>query len=355
MDQKMKKSIIEISILALIVCTIGCSKKETPLLSKISKESIMFYKNNCSYEQVFKYVETINLEASDSALIASVWGIGISNDNNIVIQESGAINAMKMFSSTGRFIRKIGRIGQGPGEYGQVSALRISNNKIILLDLALQRVSIYSKEGNYEKSWKISRYYSDIAVDDNKIVLLRHLYTPNDNDFDVFDYDGNLLFSDKFSESKNKEIRQLLAGNAFHISIFSGNLYYIGNDDYKLICYDLIRKEVLWEKQNISGKVKRPEKSTLLNIDPVKNGLPYTAIWELYTTEKGLILVETQEYFLIYDDLGNYLNTVNKKYSGPGYVNYIKNNSLYSLIQEYPNQKNDFKNPLIEKYDINEK
>lgn len=353
--RSLKTYFLLITLLFMIISSmISCSKNDPVTSSKLTSEYIAYIKEAKSVEKLFTKTDRIELETTDSSLVSTVWGFEMI-DSNIVVQESGAINSVKLFSNTGAFIKKIGHSGQGPGEYGQVSLLKTSSNKIVILDLALQRVTVFSKGGSYENSWQIKQYYNDMAITNDKIILLRSYSKIEDKVFDVFDYTGKLLFSDKLPESKNEEVRPFLAGGGFHIAVSLNLLYYIGNDDFKIICYNMNKRKIIWEKQDVPSNIKLPVLSELKNADFKRNGVPYTSIWSFQATASGLTVIETKELFLFYDDLGNYLNAVNKKYPGAGNVSCFNVNSLYTMVQSGSTKNDNISNPEIYIYEFNVK
>lgn len=80
--------------------------------------------------------EFIQLETNDSSLFERVYHVGIS-DNYIAIHSYGR-HPIKLFNRQGKFIRNIGTIGRGPGEFTSLYGIQIDepNNRIYLTPFA---------------------------------------------------------------------------------------------------------------------------------------------------------------------------------------------------------------------------
>ena len=72
---------------------------------------------------------------------------------------------IKVFTPEGRFVRTIGREGEGPGEF-RIGFITVRGQHLVLHDPRLSRTSVFDTAGNYLRSWRTSCcYWSDIQVD----------------------------------------------------------------------------------------------------------------------------------------------------------------------------------------------
>jgi hypothetical protein len=79
------------------------------------------------------------------------------NDNIYVLDKKEA--KVYVFSSEGRYLKNIGRLGEGPGEFRKPCSLYIdSNDLIFVLDESNRRIEIFNKEADYVKSIKIINF-----------------------------------------------------------------------------------------------------------------------------------------------------------------------------------------------------
>lgn len=89
--------------------------------------------------------EMIPLETNDSSLFESIYHIGIS-ENYIAIHSRGRM-PIKLFSRKGKFIRNVGKIGRGPGEFNSLYGIQLDEvaNKIYLTPFAnAKNILVYS-------------------------------------------------------------------------------------------------------------------------------------------------------------------------------------------------------------------
>ncbi len=92
-----------------------------------------------------KKCEMIPLETNESSLFESVYHIGIS-DNYIAIHSRGQM-PIKLFDRKGKFIRNIGSIGKGPGEFSSLYGMQLDepNNRVYLTPFAnAKELIVYS-------------------------------------------------------------------------------------------------------------------------------------------------------------------------------------------------------------------
>ena len=87
------------------------------------------------YSSVFKNVRTIILETSRNCLIGATTELQIF-DSCIYLLDARVAKGLFVFDMEGRFIRKIGSLGNGPGEYAVIKdfTLDTENGVIYLLD-----------------------------------------------------------------------------------------------------------------------------------------------------------------------------------------------------------------------------
>jgi len=73
---------------------------------------------------------------------------------------------IKVYDAEGRFLRTVGRQGQGPGEFGTPSSFELlSGGRICLLDGGQHRVTILTTDGQYLSSFLVEGFHRDVAVD----------------------------------------------------------------------------------------------------------------------------------------------------------------------------------------------
>ncbi len=101
-----------------------------------------------------RFVPEITVD--DSALPKDVFFLGYGD---IVADESGNVYILdskaqhiKKFDSNGKFLKLIGREGQGPGEFSRPSGLVCSGDKLVAWDMRAFRFSLFTLDGEPIKS-----------------------------------------------------------------------------------------------------------------------------------------------------------------------------------------------------------
>jgi hypothetical protein len=69
------------------------------------------------------------------------------DDGSIVVADALAAE-LRVFDAAGRYVRAIGRNGEGPGEFRNLTAVWRHHDSLAAWDAALRRVSVFDREGN---------------------------------------------------------------------------------------------------------------------------------------------------------------------------------------------------------------
>lgn len=157
-------------IILFSICLIfnSCSKQKTP--GSTPPEISEIIQNANSFDDIFKKTGTVTLKPDTAHLIGGVsCMIRLSNGNIVVADNLG--NQLLLFDNKGSFIKQIGRMGKGPGEYLQMSdILHDKNDNILLFSNNLQRVIEYKSDGSYINSITLG-FGRKIALAKNNLYL----------------------------------------------------------------------------------------------------------------------------------------------------------------------------------------
>jgi hypothetical protein len=149
-------------LLLLAMVTVSCdSGKKKDIIGNDNIYTVDF-DNTLKEEKIymsslFKKVKPIPLETTDESLIGYIRNVQIF-DGKIFVLDKDFAKGVFVFDMDGKFIRKIGRIGQGPGEYVYLSDFTIDeiNRQIYLIDRDVNCIIIYDIDtGKYIKQIKI--------------------------------------------------------------------------------------------------------------------------------------------------------------------------------------------------------
>lgn len=121
-------------------------------------------------------IEIVLLDGSDEALVANSHAI--VSDNYILIKGTDN-NPYKLFDKKGKFIAKIGTIGQGPGEYNLVYDAQIDekNKRIYLLPWQSDKLLVFDFTGKALEPYPLAARLpkGKFKVNDDKTITLATL------------------------------------------------------------------------------------------------------------------------------------------------------------------------------------
>jgi hypothetical protein len=92
---------------------------------------------------------TIGADLSNpAAVLYQPAGVTASEDGTIYVADRGA-NDIKMFAADGTYLKTFGNEGQGPGEFGSVSAITVAGEFLVARDLRNRRFSVWTLGGEH--------------------------------------------------------------------------------------------------------------------------------------------------------------------------------------------------------------
>lgn len=95
-----------------------------------------------SFGDAFVLVKDLALPDSGPMAVASIHSLDVRNDGTLLIADRRSHN-LKLLTSTGTFIRAIGRLGSGPGEFREPFDARFTpSGGIVVADPELVRVTV---------------------------------------------------------------------------------------------------------------------------------------------------------------------------------------------------------------------
>ena len=89
------------------------------------------------------------LEGSEEYTLGQIVQLVVGKDGAIFAAEANP-SAVRMYNASGKFVRKVGGVGSGPGEFRNVAALAVMHDgSIVVRDGNLGRTNIHDAQGNY--------------------------------------------------------------------------------------------------------------------------------------------------------------------------------------------------------------
>ena len=156
------KSLITYSI---IFSLLSCNSKEKTDFITISVDYDK--DNNLSLSEISEKIDAIELEVTDESLIQKISHV-LYSPEIIIIQESKSI---MLFDKNGKFIRRIGSVGQGPGEFISIGS--------ITADFESEKIFVYSDNGKF-----ICYDFSGNVIKETPLGYYNRMYNPYMNFID---------------------------------------------------------------------------------------------------------------------------------------------------------------------------
>ncbi|HLO58620.1 MAG TPA: 6-bladed beta-propeller [Bacteroidales bacterium] len=175
--------------LIFLILIAGCGRQDTSLPvidTQASKPRVV------NLSEIFEKDEMIILETSDSCLLTNISQVIKTKDAIYVLDNNWNVSRIGMFDRTGRFIRWIGRMGNGPEEYHFLSAITLDSINQKLIAVSEKDILEYKLDGSFIQSYPtgIKSQIENIYVINDTIWLFNHDYynTPDERKIIYFYY-----------------------------------------------------------------------------------------------------------------------------------------------------------------------
>ena len=119
--------------------------------------------------------------ADDTSLFSEVGEVEVDAANRVWLFDYQS-NRLFIFDSTGKLVRRIGRQGQGPGEFAAGNGLvALPDTGVAILDARNARISFFTSGGDFRTSWPVpSGFFTSngLISDSTGALYLRRPVTP---------------------------------------------------------------------------------------------------------------------------------------------------------------------------------
>lgn len=111
------------------------------------------------FDSIYESVRIVPLETNEHSFFGGVSAMDIINDTVYILDARG-VKSLLRFTTKGKFVDKIGSIGQGPGEYISPQNFFVFRDRICIIDNSQQKILCYNKNGEYIEVKRLP-YYAD--------------------------------------------------------------------------------------------------------------------------------------------------------------------------------------------------
>lgn len=211
----MKKPYI-IGFIFLVICIFSSCKEEKSELDIeiINIENAIGKGDKINLSSISESINYVKLETDSNCLLGKIKSPHrdiVFSGNKVFVTDN---KNLYCFDSNGKFLNKIGYLGRGPGEYGDVARFTVMHElkKIAILSETRRSVFIYDYTGNFINRINVDFYPTNIASIGDYIILvnckgrreLTDYYT-----FTIFTHEGDLVkrVFNRDNEMKVKALR----------------------------------------------------------------------------------------------------------------------------------------------------
>lgn len=290
----------QLCIILISICFFACSSKknngvDTVLVlgGKADNTSLI------EFEDLFEPVGVQPLETDRECLVTNVSKVDVFEGDYYILDRYQQ-NTILVFNSLGHFVRRIGVLGKGHGEYPGISDFAIDRirRQVVVLS-APSKVYIYDMNGTFVKAKDISKslLWNIISCEDGFICSSNHrTYTEGEDACLFYRFDEEFVMQDKWGEVLPQQLH--VAGQTSSIlQEDNGSLFYI--DNYMNDIYSLNRKQVQY---HVELPKPMPLKYLVSTDDFMENQYKYDYIIDalLYEDRHLFTYIHAGKYYMAY-------------------------------------------------------
>lgn len=227
-------------LILFLFLIVSCNHKHIETM-----QSIRLFENkefNLTPNDIYTDYELIPLETNKECMLGDITKIEVHNGIYYILDRPNQ-QCVLAFNNEGKYINRIGKIGNSPEEYPQISDFTIDkiNERIIILSPP-SIVYLYDLSGKFimSKDLKISSFENISAYGSNIICYTKHLTdTEGEGAFLIFKFDEKLNLINKYIPVHQKQLYssnimqnpvQELGNKAYVFDVFTHNIYSLGDD-----------------------------------------------------------------------------------------------------------------------------
>ena len=316
-----------------------CSVKQKELSQIESKYSIDLdgvKETSIPFSAYFKSPKTIILETNENCLIGHIFDLQVF-DECIYVLDTQIANSLFVFDMSGQFLKKIGSLGQGPGEYIQLSDFTLDkeNKNIYLLDFS-KRIHQYRLDGSFVRTITLKLQKTNIRnihYYNNRLLMSVLAFNPAPSDYMLLETDLN-------NEEILKQSLSLKYNKGWGESIFLHHSFFVSRSDVKPLYTQMFMDYIVTIGEDITPYITLKSKNLVTekdigNISNFPGGDTREALGRFrnYFSERSKIFdvhsfVENDEFILF-----RYQQGLNNYYT----VIFHKNNGFVKLTNQFNN------------------
>jgi hypothetical protein len=116
-----------------------------------------------------KSIKYVPLETKEGSYISSILELKVFNGNILIRDVSGRV---LIFDSEGKFIKMLGKMGDGPGEYSRAYSIEIDEEAGLIYLGSVKKLQIYSKDFEFIKEKNLPFFVSYLSVLNGELLII---------------------------------------------------------------------------------------------------------------------------------------------------------------------------------------
>jgi hypothetical protein len=228
-------------------------------------------------------------EPESDALFWEPRGIACDADNNIYVTDRKGACLLK-FDGRGRFLRKRGHKGQGPGDFLNPYCLRIIQETVVVGDTGRRDVQVFSRDLELIRSFKVRKAYYNLVPDEQGRFYGTPLRGSRDESLvDVLDREGRMLFS--FGQPRFGNAQDWQVSNFVYLDIADNGDALLAFQHWPVVCRYSASGELKAVHKIVHKGMKEAERFNLGRLTMPHNDRYRQAIFGLRAVGEGFYLL----------------------------------------------------------------
>jgi hypothetical protein len=176
--------------------------------------------------------------------------------------------AVSIFDMDGNFLKRFGKPGQGPGEFGGPVFISYFKGKVYVTDRGNLRIQTYSEDGIFEKAWNLLDFAVAPAITEDRMMVLSLSLKNEEGPIAPFlallNLQGEVVKSVPCNLSRNAIFGEMMKDNLvviravqkeFHLLQMYGDIYRIYDDQGNKL------KQIVLERNPLKNRDREVMKS----------------------------------------------------------------------------------------------
>lgn len=265
---------------------------------------------------------------------------------NIYVSDQKWCHVFK-FDSNGDFIKRIGRKGQGPGEFMNPYCINLTEDFLVVSDTNGRKIQFFDRDGEYLRSVKALKPYLEIVADAEGLIYASPLrWNKESLLIDVLDKDGHIINSFGKARFGNETIWQI--PNMLKLAMNSKGELFAAYIHFPNV-FKYSRKGELLDVYGIEQDIMEERKRSNLDAVGKGNQVRWTVISAIRAGQNGFYILYNypRAHILEFDTNGKQINDYYYVKSHDYLVtdffvrDSCKNDKIFYLLQKAPDHKVD--------------